>query len=69
MIYAGRIDKGIKLKQPIKTQAYALCSYGSFLIDDVQLNKGDGAEITNTKKVVISAKEDCEILLIDLPKF
>ena len=69
VIYAGRIDKGIKLKQPIKTQAYALCSYGSFLIDDVQLNKGDGAEITNTKKVVISAKEDCEILLIDLPKF
>ncbi len=69
VIYAGRISQGTKITQAIKTQAYALCSYGSFLINDISLNKGDGAEITKTKEVIITAKEDCEILLIDLPKF
>ena len=54
--------------QVIKEQAYVLCSDGTFQIENVELNKGDGAEITDMKQIAIVAKEDCEILLIDLPK-
>ena len=67
-IYAGRINKGSKITQAIKEQAYVLCSDGTFQIENVELNKGDGAEITDMKQIAIVAKEDCEILLIDLPK-
>ena len=69
IIYAGRMNKGTSISQTINHQAYALCSYGSFAIEDVELSKGDGAEITKKQEVLITAKENCEILLIDLPKF
>ena len=68
-IFAGRMNKGTIIKQNIKQQAYVLCSYGKFCLNDTELNKGDGAEIVNLQEISITAKEDCEVLLIDLPKY
>ena len=68
-IFAGRMNKGTIIKQNIKQQAYVLCSYGKLCLNDTELNKGDGAEIVNLQEISITAKEDCEVLLIDLPKY
>jgi len=67
-IFAGRLNKGTIIQQKIKIQAYALCSQGSFLLNDVELKKGDGAEIVDLKEISIQAINDCEVLLIDLSK-
>ena len=68
-IFAGRMNKGTIIKQNIKQQAYVLCSYGKLCLNNTELNKGDGAEIVNLQEISITAKEDCEVLLIDLPKY
>ena len=68
VIYAGRLKQGTVIEQTIKEQAYLLCSHGTFEANDVALKKGDGAEITDINKITITAKSDCEVLLIDLPK-
>ena len=68
-IFAGKMNKGTIIKQNIKQQAYVLCSYGKLCLNDTELNKGDGAEIVNLQEISITAKEDCEVLLIDLPKY
>ena len=68
VIYAGRLKQGTVIEQTIKEQAYLLCSHGTFEANEVALKKGDGAEITDIHKITITAKSDCEVLLIDLPK-
>ena len=67
-IFAGKLNQGTIIKQKIKISAYALCSQGSFLLNDVELKKGDGAEIIDLKEISIQAINDCEVLLIDLTK-
>ena len=52
---------------PIKYQAYILLPEGEVLINNVLLKKGDGAEITNTKNIIIEAKTLAEVLIIDVP--
>ena len=69
VIYAGRVNKGKSVKQTIdRDQAYVLCSKGKIKINDVEIKKGDGAEITELKDVEITSLEDSEILFIDLPR-
>lgn len=67
-IFAGRLNQGTVIQQAIKIQAYVLCSYGSVKINDVELKKGDGAEITKLNEVSIQANQDSEVLFIDLPQ-
>ena len=69
-IYAGRIDINNTVDQTIdREQAYVLCSKGRIMINDIEIQKGDGAEITQLKNVKIKALEDTEVLFIDLPKY
>ena len=69
VIYAGRVNKGKTVKQTIdRDQAYILCSQGKIKINDIEIKKGDGAEITDLKNVEITSLEDSEILFIDLPR-
>ena len=57
------------MKQTIdRDQAYVLCSQGKIKINDIEIKKGDGAEITELKDVEITSLEDSEILFIDLPR-
>ena len=68
-IYAGRVNKGKSVKQSIdRDQAYVLCSQGKIKINNTEIRKGDGAEITDLKDVNITSLEDSEILFIDLPR-
>lgn len=66
-IFGGRLEKGTQVTQPIKHQAYILASAGRFTVNGEELNKGDGAEITGTDSVTITADDDAEILIIDVP--
>ena len=63
------MNKGKCVKQTIdRDQAYVLCSQGKIKINDIEIKKGDGAEITELKDVEITSLEDSEILFIDLPR-
>ena len=66
-IYGGRLAAGTSVMQPVKHQAYVLASQGSFTVNGQLLSKGDGAEITGEKELVIVASSDAEILVIDAP--
>lgn len=75
-IYGGKIAKGATIEHGIDHQAYILASDGMFNIEDnsaketasITMNKGDGAEITQTSSITISASTDCEIIIIDTIK-
>lgn len=66
-IYGGNVDKGITLDHSIKHQIYILVSKGKIEIDGQEINKGDGAEITEQSSVKIKTLENSEILIIDVP--
>ena len=69
-ILAGNINQGDFVDQVItRNQAYVLCSKGKIKINGKEIEKGDGAEITEEKNVKIEALEDAEVLFIDLPKY
>ncbi|MFM9890705.1 MAG: pirin family protein [Rickettsiales bacterium] len=64
-IYGGRVQAGTTLTQVIQHQAYVLASLGSFTVNGQSLRAGDGAEITGTAQLYLTAITDCEILVID----
>ena len=66
-IYGGTLAKGKVITQPVKHQAYVLASVGSFAVNGETLTQGDGAEITDTPVLTITALTDAEILVIDVP--
>lgn len=66
-IFGGRLEKAMVISQAIKHQAYILASEGSFEINGTVMKKGDGAEITDEKLITITALENAEILVIDVP--
>ena len=66
-IFGGRLPAGTKIEQPIKHQAYVLASEGNFTINGQKLNPGDGAEVTDSKTLSITADTDAEIIVIDVP--
>jgi redox-sensitive bicupin YhaK (pirin superfamily) len=68
-IYGGKINKGDQVIYNIKHQAYLLCSYGNITLDGKVLEKGDAAEVLDIKEFKIKANDDCEVLIIDAPKY
>ncbi|MDG1751279.1 MAG: pirin family protein [Thalassotalea sp.] len=68
-IYGGKLAKEAIIEHGIHHQAYILASDGMFKIEDntnnVTMNKGDGAEITQENSVRLRALTDCEIIIID----
>jgi len=68
-IYGGKLAQGSTIEQHIKHQAYVLASNGIFNVTDgtntITMNQGDGAEVTHTKSITLSAATDCEIIIID----
>jgi redox-sensitive bicupin YhaK (pirin superfamily) len=67
-IYGGLISQGKTTEHQIKDQIYILISYGEVEIDGQKMKKGDGAEVTDIKSISITALNDSEILIIDVPK-
>jgi quercetin 2,3-dioxygenase len=66
-IYGGNLTKGTTLTQPLKHQSYILASRGSFTVNGVTLQQGDGAEVTDARVLSITALTDAEILVLDVP--
>lgn len=72
-IYGGKLAKGTVIEQSIQHQAYVLASSGMFKLEEIvgtktnaiAMNKGDGAEVTQTKSIYLKATTDCEIIVID----
>jgi len=68
-IYGGKLAKDSIIEHDITHQAYILASSGMFKVEDsagnVTLNKGDGAEVTQSTSIMLSALTDCEIIIID----
>tara|TARA_R110000737_G_scaffold123379_2_gene155409 strand:+ start:497 stop:1201 length:705 start_codon:yes stop_codon:yes gene_type:complete len=68
-IYAGKLGKSTVIEHEIKNQAYILASVGRFKVTDnsasITMNKGDGAEITQSNSITLSVSIDCEIIIID----
>lgn len=71
-IFGGKLVKGTTVEHGIEHQAYILASDGRFEIRDkdakTTLSKGDGAEVTASKALTITALTDCEIVVIDAAK-
>jgi len=68
-IYGGKLAKGTIIEHDIKHQAYILASSGMFKVEDnsgnITMNKGDGAEISQSNSIILRASTDCEIIIID----
>lgn len=67
-IYGGRLKSGASVTQPIKHQAYILVSEGEIELNGKPMKKGDGAEVKDVKTISLAAKNDAEILVIDVPR-
>lgn len=70
-IYGGRVAAGAEFQHNINNQAYVLASDGRFEISSkkqsINMSKGDGAEVTDLDEIKITASQDSEILIIDVP--
>lgn len=72
-IYGGKLAKGTIIEHKISHQAYVLASSGLFKVKEntdskkgnITMNKGDGAEVTQTNSIFVRATTDCEIIIID----
>ncbi|MBY0407179.1 MAG: pirin family protein [Rickettsiales bacterium] len=67
-IYGGRLKAGARATQTLKHQGYVLASEGSFTLNGVRMQQGDGAEVTDAAAVEIVAETDAEILVLDVPE-
>ena len=66
-IYGGKLAKDTRITQGIKHQGYILVSNGKLTVNGHEVAAGDGAEVQETRELVIHALEDAEILVIDVP--
>lgn len=67
-IYGGRLENGTIIRHPVHNQAYILVSAGTISVSGNEMRAGDGAEITNVEDMVITATDDAEVLVIDVPR-
>lgn len=67
-IYGGNLKAGTSIELTVKHQSYVLASQGNFTVNGLDLHRGDGAEVTGTKTLTITAVTDSEVLVIDVPE-
>lgn len=66
-VWSGQLQKGTEVTQPLRQNAYVLASQGSVTINGVELQKGDAAEVTGQDSISITANDNAEILLLEIP--
>lgn len=66
-IYGGRLRDGSSLIHPVRHQAYLLVARGQITANGISLAQGDGAEVTDTHTLTLTAETDAEVLVIDVP--
>lgn len=67
-LYIGRLKEGQKVSHELKSGRYAWvqAARGALFLNKTEMKAGDGAAVSEEKKLEISAKENSEILLFDL---
>lgn len=66
-IYGGNLLKGTTAELALRGDAYVLAAAGSFSINDVALAAGDGAATFAEDRLQITAQEDSDLLIIEVP--
>jgi redox-sensitive bicupin YhaK (pirin superfamily) len=68
--HLGKLEKGKKIDYTLKDPAHGVYAFvidGSVSINEQELGRRDGAGITETDRLHINAREDAEILLMEVP--
>lgn len=66
-IFGGTLEAGQTINHRLSDQAYLLVSEGKINLEGMELNKGDGAEITELESIRIKALADAEVVIIEVP--
>lgn len=66
-IYAGRLNKGLKIIHNIIGKAYILISEGNINVNGNEANKGDGLAVSEEESVEIEALNNSELIIIEVP--
>lgn len=64
-IFGGQLRAGHSLEHSISKDSYLLVLDGEIELEGQNLKKGDGAEITGTDSITITALSDAEIVVIE----
>ena len=66
-IFAGRLENNTTLTHQITGIAYLLVSEGEVKVNDTLAQKGDGIAISDEDSITITAENNAEILIIEVP--
>ena len=68
-LYVGTIGAGKLIEKEIEKsrKAYVHVARGKVSLDGIDLIEGDGAKIVDGQRLKLSAPEDAEVLLFDVP--
>jgi redox-sensitive bicupin YhaK (pirin superfamily) len=69
-LFGADLETGQSLTHPLPgdRQAYVLAAHGRFTVNGVELGERDGAEVADVEALSIEALEDCDVVVVDLPK-
>lgn len=65
-IFAGTLGRDKAISHQLQGNAYLVVTQGQLLINDIELNQGDGAEITETDTITLQAFVESRVLLIEI---
>lgn len=65
-IFAGNLGQNKSVSHHLKSNAYLVVTKGQLLVNDIKLNQGDGAEITDANAVTLHALAESNLLLIEV---
>ena len=66
-IFAGRVNSSAQISHPIAVKAYLLVAEGEVSLNDILAQKDDGVTINKEASVILIAKTDTEVLIIEVP--
>lgn len=65
-IFAGNLGQNKSISHQLQHNAYLVVVEGQVLVDEVEVNQGDGAEITATDTIALHASRESKLLLIEI---
>lgn len=65
-IFAGTLGQNESILHHLHSNAYLVVSSGQLLVNNIELNQGDGAEITETDTITLYASMESQLLLIEI---
>lgn len=65
-IFVGNLGANQSLSHQLQSNAYLVVTKGKLLVNDIEINQGDGAEITNLDRITLHASIESNLLLIEV---